>query len=177
MRRQHTSYGTGRTINPRGYVMILNPEYPNDNRPQYIQEHRLVMAAHLGRPLLPEEIVHHINGEKTDNRVENLQLMTQSEHMRLHVTVDGWSRKYDRCVECGTTERKHAGRGLCHYCSERKRRGTVERSPRVTGAWATKYDCCVVCGTTERRHLCHGLCSHCYELSRPVRRGPAPHRG
>ena len=50
----------------------------------FIDEHRKIMEEHIGRKLNRYEVVHHINGNKKDNRIENLQLMTLSEHSRLH---------------------------------------------------------------------------------------------
>lgn len=49
-----------------------------------VREHRHVMEQHLGRKLRKDELVHHINEDRADNRLENLQVVSRSEHTKIH---------------------------------------------------------------------------------------------
>ena len=88
----------------QGYVLLyVGPEDPlyeaaNPNPPapgRYMLEHRYVMARHLGRPLLNHEDVHHMNGQRDDNRIENLELWSRS-HPRGQRVEDklAWAREF-----------------------------------------------------------------------------------
>lgn len=65
--------------NPYGYLDLYLPNHPNATKSGKIGEHRYVMSEHLGRPLLPTENVHHKNGIRDDNRIENLELWSRAQ--------------------------------------------------------------------------------------------------
>jgi hypothetical protein len=79
----HPLWNGGRVKTPSGYIKIHAEKHPKSDINGLIFEHRVVMEKHIGRYLKPEEVVHHINGIKDDNRIENLELFSDNnQHLR-----------------------------------------------------------------------------------------------
>ncbi len=88
---KHNQFKEGNKISPgngvsysNGYVFIVSPNHPNKNANGYVRRSRLVVEEHIDRYLCRGEVIHHINGVKTDDRFENLEITNNSEHMRMH---------------------------------------------------------------------------------------------
>jgi len=67
----------------QGYVMVWEPTHPNGAFHGWQYQHRLVVEAKVGRHLMSDEHVHHVNGIKDDNRIENLEVMDGLAHVIL----------------------------------------------------------------------------------------------
>jgi hypothetical protein len=75
----------GEHIVRNGYHARKILSHPFADRQGYVRLHRVVMEMKIGRYLQPYEVVHHINGDKTDNRIENLLLCAnETEHQKYH---------------------------------------------------------------------------------------------
>ena len=84
-REKSSNWKGGVAKHADGYLLEIMPSHPNAIGGRYVLQHRLVMERHLGRYLYKQEIVHHINEIKSDNRIENLRLYkSRKEHVKFH---------------------------------------------------------------------------------------------
>ena len=101
----------GGRINVKGYILVYAPGHPSA-RNGYVYEHRLVAEKTLNRILRMEEVVHHLNGKKSDNRPENLRVMTKSEHAKEHGGETWTGRKHRQesieRIRSASTGRRHS---------------------------------------------------------------------
>ena len=83
--RENSHSWKGGEINRLGYVSVLQPNHPFCDRQGYVKRSRITVEKHLCRYLLPNEVVHHRNEIKDDDRVENLIVfISNSAHIRFH---------------------------------------------------------------------------------------------
>lgn len=81
MGERHQNWKGGKIIKPEGWIYVLSPNHPFKNATGRVAEHRLIMEKKLGRYLTKNEEVHHKNGIKGDNRIENLELVIKKIHL------------------------------------------------------------------------------------------------
>ncbi len=90
------NYKSGRYATDGGYIKVLldpgDPLISMADKKRYVLEHRLVMARLIGRPLMADESVHHIDGDRGNNTAGNLQLRRGQHGKHIHV----------RCHDCGS---------------------------------------------------------------------------
>lgn len=89
----------GFVVSKKGYILVRAPGHPMASKEGYLMQHRLVMANHLGRMLDPSEVVHHLNEDKADNRIDNLEVL----HKRVHDRLPKPAIKPICCPHCGET--------------------------------------------------------------------------
>ena len=88
--KKNSHWHGGRYQNKDGYVLVRIGNH-------YEFEHRIIMKQYLGRNLASNEVVHHINGIKSDNMIENLRLVTPFEHSRLDARHKSEVKRCDKC--------------------------------------------------------------------------------
>lgn len=135
------SWRGGRTIDKSGYLLVRRPEHPAANSAGYVRHHRLVMEEAIGRPLGDREVVHHKNGDKLDNRPENLMVFEENSHHLQHELTGRVPKWTSRGIE--GMRRPRARIHLELAVSMRQRGASLERIALAVGASPE----------TVRRHL------------------------
>lgn len=126
-----------------GYRAILMPEHPrsmNGNWDGYVYEHIVVAEESIGRPLEKDECVHHLDFNRSNNRIDNLIVLLKSQHSKLHMWFDAGAPvvktagmqgvnsgkakviKPEYCEKCGRTLQYQQEKYCSNECSASSRR-------------------------------------------------------
>lgn len=82
----------GRKKHSGGYILIYRPDSHLADKHGFVLEHRLVAEQKYGRKLKSSDIVHHIDGNKTNNNPENIAVLTRAEHAKLHSNLKNYNK-------------------------------------------------------------------------------------
>jgi hypothetical protein len=133
---------------PLGYYYLRSPNHPNAGSTERIAEHRWIMEKHLGRFLDRNEVVHHKDHNRSNNDIDNLELMTAKQHRAHHNKDKTYS--LEECPDCGKTTKLRNGKN-CHNCYLKERRVNIP------------LENCSRCGklrklTSRKRMMCDSCC-------------------
>lgn len=133
----HPRWKGGRYITTQGYVRMQRPDHPRADKNGYVFEHLIVAEEKLGRRLVQNELVHHINECRSDNRPDNIEVMTKKQHQQHHMGLNGRpSKRRRRFCDCGTRIRsRHLTVTKCVAC------GLQDRSSRLPLSRCTFSGC------------------------------------
>lgn len=128
-RTEHNAFWNGGlSVDKAGYILARTPEHPNRTAGGYVRLHRLVMERHLDRLLTSEEVVDHLDGDTSDNRIRNLVLYpSNAEHLR--ATLRGRHSAEDRLPRDQREQQRRAAvqRALDRVEAIHRERGSGER--------------------------------------------------
>ena len=117
-----------------GYMYCYNPNHSLANKAGIVYEHRYVMSNHLGRWITTEEVVHHKDGNKANNRIDNLELTNLRDHAILHALERGCTYTSVHCSYCKKVfiikgSKKAESRKFCSLSCDRlsKRKFDVQK--------------------------------------------------
>ena len=122
------------------YNRIYCPTHPNATKAGFVYEHRLVIEKILGRYLRKDEKVHHRNGNQLDNRPENLEVLSSSEHTTLHWKEGKFAKNCMKrpnpkpCQHCGAIVLRHI-QNKCMRCYSRDRYRQQHPESPIRGEW------------------------------------------
>lgn len=133
------NYGSKRRTRNDGYIDVWDPQHPLARRDGYVAEHRRV-AWEAGVLTDPSLDVHHRNGDRTDNRIENLEAITGAEHTRVH-GLKGAALRHALKTHCpqghaydeANTYYDRSGGRYCRECMRRRQREHYARKRAALG--------------------------------------------
>lgn len=130
-KEKHPAWKGGKRVNHNGYIEVRKPDHHRSRKNGYVFEHILIAENKIGRSITTSEDVHHINGDKTDNRECNLEVLSKSNHAIL-TALERKEKNIHLCSNCGE--------GVYRKPSQVARgKGKVFCSRRCVGLWTSKY--------------------------------------
>jgi hypothetical protein len=164
-----------KVVHKGDYNYALVPDHPFATKNGYVLEHRVVIENHLGRLLNSDEIVHHKNRNKKDNRIENLEGKSNSEHVHAHLFERGRKMVVLKCPHCGGIFERRKGQTLLQKggkftCCSAWCRGRFSRMVQAHGLTAELER--AISENLVREHIAHDNSEQ--TLDEGMRRGHTP---